>query len=145
MHPDAKSQTGITLFLRHALVFAPSRKQKWFKKSPTDSDLVALSDNVQFIELFAEFIAFVTNTKNKAPLIYEDCTAVISLITEGSGVARTKHLRVQIEMCKQAFQEKKWRLQYVTIKNMIADGLIKVLEGEAFGKFADKVLGTSMD
>ena len=144
-HPDAKSQTGITLFLGDALVFAASRKQKCVTKSPTDSELVALSDNVQFIELFAEFIAFVTNADIKAPLIYEDCTAVISLITEGGGIARTKHLRVRIEMCKQALREKKWRLQYVNTKNMIADGMTKVLEGEVFEKFADKVLGTSMD
>jgi len=145
MHPDAKSQTGITVFLGGALVFAASRKQKCVTKSPTDSELVALSDNVQFIELFAEFIAFVTNTEIRAPLIYEDCTAVISLVTEGGGIARTKHLRVRIEMCRQALKEKKWRLEYVNTKNMIADGLTKVLEGEAFTKFADSVLGTSVD
>jgi len=52
---------------------------------------------------------------------------------------------VRIEMCKQALRAKKWRLQYVNTKNMIADGMTKVLEGEAFEKFSDKVLGTSMD
>jgi len=51
--PDAKSQTGIAVFYGQALLFAASRKQKCVTKSPTDSELVALSDNIQFIELFA--------------------------------------------------------------------------------------------
>ena len=144
-HPDAKSQTGITVFYGQALLFAASRKQKCVTKSPTDSELVALSGNIQFVELFAEFIAFITNSQVHAPTIYEDCTAVISLVTEGCGVARTKHLRVHIEMCKQALQKKKWKLQYVNTKQMIADGLTKVLEGEAFIKFANNLLGTAMD
>jgi len=144
-HPDAKSQTGIAMFWGEALIFAASRKQKCVTKSPTDSELVALSDNISFVELFAEFIAFITNAEIETPLIYEDCTAVISLITEGGGVARTKHLRVRIEMSKQALKENKFKSQYINTKNMIADGLTKVLQGEAFEKFANKVLGTSMD
>jgi len=70
---------------------------------------------------------------------------VIALVTEGGGVARTKHLRVRIEMCKQALKEKKFKLQYVNTKQMIADGLTKVLEGEPFITFANNMLGTSMD
>lgn len=51
-HSDAKSHTGIAVFLGEALVFAASRKQKCVTKSPTDSELVALTDNIGFVELF---------------------------------------------------------------------------------------------
>ena len=99
VHPDnAKSQTGIAMFLGNALVFAASRKQKCVTKSPTDSELVAWSDNVYFVELFAEFLAFVMNAEYKPPLILEDCTAVITLVSEGGGITRTKHLRVRMEL-----------------------------------------------
>ena len=145
LHPDAKSQTGIAMFWGEALLFAASRKQKCVTKSPTDSELVALSDNISFFELFTEFIAFITNTAIEPPLIYEDCTAGISLIKEGGGVARTKHIRVRIEMSKQALKENKFKLQYVNTKQMIADGLTKVLEGEAFISFANTLLGTPVD
>jgi len=57
-------------------------------------------------------------------MIYEDCTAVIALVKEGGGVARTKHLRVRIELTKQALQEKKFTLQYVNTKQMIICTLI---------------------
>ena len=68
-HPDAKLQTGLAVFMGQALVFAASRKQKCLSKSPTDSGLIALSDYVQFVELFAEFVAFITNTDITSPII----------------------------------------------------------------------------
>ena len=80
MHPDVKLQIGIAMFFGGALIFAASRRQKCVTKSPTDSELVALRENVQLIELFVEFIALVTNTEVKVPMIYEDCTAIISLV-----------------------------------------------------------------
>ena len=108
-----------------ALLFADSRKQKCVSKSPTDSELIALSDNVHFAELFAEFMAFNMNSKYIKPLVYEDCTAVISLVTEGGGLVRTKHLRVRMELVKQALQEERIVLRYVNTKQMLADGLTK--------------------
>ena len=130
------------MFLGQALIFAASHKQKCVTKSPTDSELVALSDNVSFIELFAEFLAFILNRPIAPPMVYEDCTAVIALVKDGGGVARTKHLRVHIELTKQAIQEKKFILHYVNTKQMVADGLTKVLEGEVFNTFANNLLGT---
>ena len=76
-HPDAKSHMGIVLFLGRALVFAASRKQKCVTKSPTDSELVGLTDHIGFVEMFGEFLAFITNSKFVPPVIYQDCTAVI--------------------------------------------------------------------
>jgi hypothetical protein len=96
-HKDGKSHTGIAVFIGGTLVYAASRKQKCITKSPSDSELVALTDNISFAELFSEFLEFITNTHNTKPLIFEDCTAVISLVTLGGGAARTKHLRVRIE------------------------------------------------
>ena len=143
-HPDAKSQTGVAVFMGEALLFAASRKQKCVSKSPTDSELIALSDNTQFAELFAEFLAFIMNTKYIKPLIYEDCTAVISLVTEGRGVVRTKHLRVRMELVKQALQDNRIIIEYINTKQMLADGLTKALEGEDFIVFAESMLGTTM-
>jgi len=143
-HPDAKSQSGLAVFMGKALLFAASRKQKCVSKSPTDSELIALSDNIQFVELFAEFMAFITNSEIEAPVIYEDCTAVITLVTEGGGVMRTKHLRVRMELCKQPLQEGKFTIKYVNTKQMLADGLTKALEGDDFIVFAENLLGTTM-
>ena len=143
-HSDAKSQTGVTIFMGEALLFAASRKQKCVSKSANDCELIALSDNVHFAEFFVEFMAFIINTKYIKPLVYEDCTAVISLVTEGGGVVRTKHVRVRMELVKQALQDGRIEIHYVNMKHMLADGLTKVLEGEDFVIFAENMLGTSM-
>ena len=97
-HPDSKSHTGIAIFIGGVLVFAASRKKKCITKSPTESELVALTDNTGFFEFFAEFFGFITNTEVKSPVIYQDSTSVISLITKGGGVVRTKHLRVLMNL-----------------------------------------------
>ncbi len=82
LHSDSKSHTGVAIFMGGALlVFAASRKQKCVMKSPTESELVALSDNLGFIELFEEFLAFVENRGKQVPTIYQDSTSAISLVT----------------------------------------------------------------
>ena len=71
-HYDAKSHTGVACFIAKALVFAASRKQKCVTKSPADSELFGLTDHISFVELFAEFLAFITNAKVQPPMIYQD-------------------------------------------------------------------------
>ena len=103
-HLDAKSSMGIAVFLDKALIFAASRKQKCVTKAPTDSELVGLTGHISFVEMFGEFLAFIMNTKFVPPVIYQDCTAVIVLVTKCGGVARTKHLRVMMELCREGLE-----------------------------------------
>jgi hypothetical protein len=124
------------------LVFAASRKQKCVTKSPTESELVALTDNIGFIELFEEFFSFIVNREEKMPpLIYQDSTSVISLVTKGGGVVRTKHLRVRMNLCKEALEDKRIKIAYIHTTKMLADGLTKPLEGKAFQDFVKALLG----
>ncbi len=51
-------------------------------KSPTESELVALTDNLSLIELFEEFV----NHSMGIPTIYQDSTSVIVLVTKGGGI-----------------------------------------------------------
>ncbi len=81
-------------------MFCAARKQKCVRKSLTEVELVALSDNLAFVELafvelFQEFLCFVTNSKIETPLIYQDNTSVISLVTEGGGIMRTKTYEIK--------------------------------------------------
>ncbi len=123
------------------MVFAASRKQKCVTKSPTESELVGLTDNVSFIELFEDFFHFITHTEKQTPLIYQDSTSVISLVTKGGGIVRMKHLRVRRNLCKEAVDEGRVRIANVHMSKMIADGLTKALEGKAFMTFKGNMLG----
>ena len=41
-------------------------------KCPTESELVALTDNIGFVELVEEFVSFITNRLMGIPRIYKD-------------------------------------------------------------------------
>jgi hypothetical protein len=45
-HPDGKSQSGVVVRVGDASVYFGSKKQKCVSKSPTEAELVALSDHV---------------------------------------------------------------------------------------------------
>jgi hypothetical protein len=88
-HQDGKSHSGLNVKIGGVAVFCASRKQKCVSKSPTEAELVALSDNLGFVELFQEFLSFVTNSRVTASVIFQDNTSVISMVTSGGGVTRT--------------------------------------------------------
>jgi hypothetical protein len=140
LHPDGKSHTGIVILLGGIGVFFASRKQKCVSKSPTEAELVALSKNVGFVELFHEFVSFVLNCKIGTPMVYQDNTSVISLVAAGGGMMRTKHLRTRMYLVMEALKEGKINVKYVHTSEMFADGLTKVLDGADFDSFANRAL-----
>ena len=140
-HHDSKSHTGVAFFLGKALVYAACRKQKCVTKSPTESELVALTDYIGLVELFAEFVAFVTNSLVQIPVIYQDSTSVIAIVTKGGGIVRTKHLRVRMNLCKEGIDKGRFKIEHVLTHKMIADGCSKALENPNFLFFMNNVLG----
>lgn len=68
------------------MAYASSKKQKCVTKSPTESKLVALTDNLRFVELFQDFAEFVTMKSVQTPIVYHNCNAVVSLVTKGCGI-----------------------------------------------------------
>ncbi len=140
-HIDGKSHSGVVVLNGGVGVLFTSRKQKCISKSPTEAELIALSDNVGLVELFREFLSFVLNHNVGIPIVYQDNTSVISLVTIGSGVVRTKHLRARMGLVREAIEQRKLEIKHVPTSDMMADGLTKALEGNSFDFFAADVLG----
>lgn len=139
-HDDSKSHSGVAVFVAGVLVYASSRKQKCMTKSPTESELVALTDNLHLAELFHEFIEFITAGTINKPIIFQDCTAVVQLVTTGTGITRTKHLRARMNMAREAVEQKRVHILHCRAALMKADGLTKPLEGTDFNKFIQHIL-----
>jgi hypothetical protein len=140
LHPDGKSHSGIVVLLGGVGVFYASRKQKCISKSPTEAELVALSNNVGFVELFHELVSFILNCKIGIPMVYQDNTSVILLVTVGGGIMRTNHMRIRMYLVMEALKEGKIKVEYVHTSEMFADGLTKVLDGADFDSFANRAL-----
>jgi hypothetical protein len=109
-------------------------------KSPTESELVALTDNIGLVELFEEFVTFLVNEKIATPIIYQDSSSVVSLVTLGGGVTRTKHLRNRMHLAKEAVDLKRLIIKHCRVELMIADGLTKPLEGIEFQQFIQSLM-----
>ena len=110
-------------------------------KSPAKSELVGLTDKMSFAELVWELVCFLVGRCLPIPIVYQDSTSVISLITQGGGVARTQHLRARINLTKEMLDENRAEVQYLNTKEMPVDSASKVLEGKPHQRFADFVLG----
>jgi hypothetical protein len=139
-HDDSKSHSGVAIFVAGALVYASSRKQKCMTKSPTESELVALTDNLNFVELFHEFLEFITAGPINKPILFQDCSSVVQLVTTGGGVPRTKHLRARMNAAREAIQENRVQITHCRAALMKADGFTKPLEGNEFTTFANIML-----
>ena len=85
LHGDSKSHTGVVIYVGNTLVYVSSRKQKCMSKSPTEAELIALTDNLGLVELFQEFVVFVMKKTTKTPMIFQDCIAVVMLVMKGGG------------------------------------------------------------
>jgi len=121
--------------------FVHHENKKFVSKSPMEAELVALSDNLGFIELIQEFITFVTNATVEVPLIFQDNTLVISTVTTGGGITWTKHMRTRIFLVLESLKEKRVNICYVHTLGMIADGSTKPIDGKDFDYFVSKIMG----
>jgi hypothetical protein len=92
LHCDSKSHSGVVVYVGNVLVYVSSRTQKCMSNSPTEAEVVALTDNLGLVELFQEFVDFVMKKNTKTPVIFQDCNVVVTLAMKGGGKLRTKHL-----------------------------------------------------
>ena len=52
LHSDSKSHTGVMVYMGETLVCVSSKKQKCMSKSPTEVELISLTNNLGFVKLF---------------------------------------------------------------------------------------------
>jgi len=74
------------------------------------------------------------------PLMYQDSTSVITMVTEGGGIMRMKTMRTRMNLVLEAVTENRIEVQYVNTKVLEADELSKTLGGTSFLEFRGKVL-----
>ena len=73
--------------------------------------------------------------------MYEDNQGCIALIKNPIFQARTKHIDAKYHFIRECVASGAIDVEYCPTKEMVADGLTKPLQGDAFLKFATTVLG----
>jgi hypothetical protein len=99
-----------------------------------EAELIGLMDNLGLVELFKEFVEFLMGKAVEIPIIFQDCKAVISLVTKGGGITRTKHLRARMNLGREVVEDRAL-VEYVKAEEMKADGFSKPLDPSGHGKF----------
>ncbi len=75
------------------------------------------------------------------PIVYQDCSAVVTLVTKGGGVTRTKHLCARMNLGKEMVDQNRVHVVYVKAAEMKADGFSKPFDPTEFKRFAKMVQG----
>jgi hypothetical protein len=145
IHYDSKSHSSMVVYVGNAMVYTSSKKQKCMSKSPTEAELIALTDNLDMVELFREFLEFVTQKEVPAPVVYQDCNAVVTLVTKGGGKPRTKHLRARMNLSKEMVDEGKIVVVYKRAEEMEADGFSKPYDPSKHKPFTRMIMGTKVN
>jgi len=132
---------GVVLYIGKTLIYVSWKKQKCMSKSPTEAELIAFTDNLGFVELFQEFVEFFTMSKQKPATIYQDYSAVVTLVTNGGGTTRTKHLRARMNLGREAVEEKHASIVHVLAGEMKSDGFSKPYDPAEHKPFAEMIQG----
>jgi hypothetical protein len=140
LHSESKSHTGVVIYVGETLVYVSSKRQKCISKSPTEAELIGSTDNLGLIELFHEFLEFLTMKKIDPPTIYQDCNVVVLLVTKGGGQTKTKHLRARMNLGEEMVDEKRAEVKHICAEGMEADGFSKPYDPADHKKFAMKLV-----
>ena len=140
-HSDGKSQSGGVIMVGSTMVEGITRKQKCATKDSTEAELVALSDLSLDVQWHSEWFES-QGYKLKVPLIYQDNSSTITLVTEGGGKFRNKHMRALKAVVLDGYERKDYIIEYIKTEEMIADVLTKPLEGYKYYKFTKDMMSS---
>lgn len=141
LHSDSKLHTGVMVYVGKMMVYVSSKKKRCMSKSPTDAELVGLTDNLGFMELLQEFMEFLIIQKQEVLKICQDCSAVETLVMKGGGITRTKHLCARMNLEKEVVDQKRALILYARAETMKADGFSKPYDLAEYRIFADMIQG----
>jgi len=139
-HRDGKSHTGAVVFIGGTAVEIITRKQKCVARDSTESELVALSDTILDMEWHKEWFTYQGYNLGK-PSILQDNTSTISLVTQGGGKLRTRHMRARKGVVLEGYEDEAYDITYIATDEMKADMFTKPIDGWKFGAFSEAIMG----
>ena len=140
LHDDGKSHTGMVITVGGATVMCKSSKQKMVTRDSTEAELVGLSDRVSDVLQCHDFIIGL-GFQLDMPIIYQDNNSTLTLVKNGGGKYRSKHLKVRQAQIKEFIDNKALVALYLSTKLMLGDPLSKPLQGNLFRYLTSGIFG----
>jgi len=139
-HADGKGQSGAVIMVGGTAVETITRKQKCVARDSTEAELVALEALLLDVEWHHEWFKG-QGYDLERPLVHQDNTSTITLVTQGGGKMRNKTMRVKQAVILEGYINKEYDIDYVQTDYMIADMFTKPLSGMKYHRFKRIVLG----
>lgn len=142
LHSDAKSQTGLAVFLgdSSAPIYVKSKKQSILTESTTDAEITAIHSSIYVVNLIKDVYK---ELNLKADVIfYQDNKAAETIITTNSNIVKKdRAMKVRIEKLRETLKHLKAEVSHESTTEMIADILTKRLATKVFENLRKDILG----
>ena len=142
VHPNMRSHTGGCMSFGRGMVHCRSSKQKLNTKSSTEAELVGVSDYLPFNIWLTNFMEgqgykFVSNK------LQQDNQSAIRMEKNGrnSCTGNSRHKDIRYFFVKDRVDKDEIIIEYCPTELMIADYFTKALQGKAFKKMWNVIMG----
>jgi hypothetical protein len=141
VHPDMRSQTGVTMTMGKGSVYASSLRQKLNTWSSTEAELVGVDDAMGMI-LWTRLFLQAQGYEVRDTRIYQDNQSAILLEKNGkrSSTKRTRHINIRYYFIMDCLKDGDIHIKHCPTERMLADIFTKPLQGNAFYKFRNVIL-----
>jgi hypothetical protein len=135
------SVTGYIIYLMGVAIAWASREQRNVTLSSTEAEYVAVSEVCREILFIAQVMEFLGMTVQKPIVVRVDNIGAIYLANNQTTSQRTKHVDVRYHFVREYIEEGIVEIVFVRSKDNDADVFTKNLDGEAFWRHANKMIG----
>ncbi|MGL6132319.1 MAG: Ty1/Copia family ribonuclease HI [Fusobacteriaceae bacterium] len=143
VHANLRSHTGGGLTMGKGFPIVSSTKQKMNTRSSTESELVGVDDMMSYI-IWTRYFLTGQDYKVRDNIIFQDNKSAILLERNGkaSSGKRTKHINIRYFFITDRISKGEVRVEWCPTNDMVADYMTKPLQGSAFRRFRDMIMGT---
>jgi hypothetical protein len=127
-----KGHTGAILSLGEGPIRVRSSKQKLVTKSSTESELVAVSDELTHVIWVRNMLLDSGYSIGPAKIMQDNQSTIIIANRGRSTSNRTRHISIRHFFVKDRVDTNEVSLEYLSTNEMLADMLTKPLQGERF-------------
>ena len=144
VHANMRGHTGGCLSLGTGFPIISSTKQKLNTRSSTESELVGVDDMLPLI-LWSRYFLKAQGYKVSDNVVFQDNKSTMLLERNGkaSSSKRTKHINVRDFFVTDRISKGEVRVEWCPTADMVADYLTKPLQGTAFKRFRDLIMGAT--
>ena len=134
---DHKSVQGILVYFAGSPIAWEATKQPFVAQSTAEAELIGYCESLVAGRATAALLEVILGEQLTQKRIYGDNVAAIALASNGSGSWRTRHLRIRAASLRWALEDGGWALTHLSGKQLVADGMTKALNGQAFERFRE--------